>query len=119
METENPEIAHTPQSLAVPSWTEIRVIPLWNPKARGERITGKFVMLQTLTGQYGPYPSVVIETEKTRLRVSGTTIGDLFASTDINPGQLVKLVYTGMKETSSGFLMKTFRLFKQEPQSGE
>ena len=74
---------------------------------------------QILQGPYGPYASVILETDKGRIRVSNNCIEELFANANLIPGRIVRVIYTGVSDNGHGLVQKVYKLLLQVPMPSE
>lgn len=111
MEKMTDEVSTPENAEPTHEWVEPKEIPVWYPKREGDRRTGTFVKTQTLVGEYGPYFSVVFRDGEGLYRVNGYFLMMKFADANPVPGDVIRLVYTGVEPTARSYLMRTYRVF--------
>lgn len=93
-------------------WVKVQRPQRWKPRAEGEELIGSFISKTTRTGDGGRvYAVVTIRTSRGVVTVAGVVIGSLFESAGCIPGDTVRIVFRGMRESNSGNMYRDFDLY--------
>jgi hypothetical protein len=82
-------------------WRKVEKAQTWR-SGEGEILQGKFVRTRQRTGQYGTYSVHTIRMDEGAFAVSGSVLDSLIGDVGVMPGDLVRVVYTGLKRSGSG-----------------
>lgn len=94
-------------------WRKVEAPKKWSP-AKGEVLQGTYIGSRTSTGPHGLYTQHLVARGKEVRHVSGTVIEQLFSASQARPGSLVRVVFNGTNETTSGNSCHDFDLFVKD-----
>jgi len=100
-------------------WRKLNRPKRWQPKKPGTELVGHYLGQTLMDGKFGQYSVAMIavplgEGFSQPYTVSGTAVITSIDGSGLEEGQLLRLVYQGIKELSNGRKMKMFDVYAGE-----